>query len=106
MHLLTGWGKPSPRYELNQIHLVSEPRPFDPSPTAASPRIWLSVLAPWPAPSLVVRNLADMDGWMVASPGYLAKHGRTTPPTELSGHSNMVYGHSRVTVTLPFDNGH
>ncbi|MFT4975752.1 MAG: DNA-binding transcriptional LysR family regulator [Myxococcota bacterium] len=56
--------------------------------------------------SLVARKLAHMDGWMVASPGYLASHGSPAHPSELSGHSNMIYGHSRDTVTLPFDNGH
>jgi len=56
--------------------------------------------------SLVVRRLAHMDGWMVASPGYLARHGSPADPRELPGHSNMIYGHSRDTVTLPFDNGH
>ena len=55
--------------------------------------------------SLVVRKLAHMDGWMVASPRYLAKHGSPAHPSELAGHSNMLYGHSRDTVTLPFDNG-
>ncbi|MFT6396574.1 MAG: DNA-binding transcriptional LysR family regulator [Bradymonadia bacterium] len=55
---------------------------------------------------LVVRKLAKMDGWMVASPKYLAKHGPPAHPGELPRHSNMIYGHSRETVTLPFDNGH
>lgn len=59
-----------------------------------------------PDSSLVVRKLAHMDGWMVASPGYLANHGSPAHPRELAGHSNMIYGHSRDTVTLPFDDGH
>jgi DNA-binding transcriptional LysR family regulator len=56
--------------------------------------------------SLVVRKLAHMDGWMLASPAYLTKHGTPTHPRELAGHSNMIYGHSGDTVTLPFDSGH
>lgn len=56
--------------------------------------------------SLVVRKLARMEGWMVASPEYLAKHGTPTHPSELTEHSNMIYGHSRDTVTLPFGKGH
>ena len=59
-----------------------------------------------PDSSLVVRKLAHMDGWMVASPGYLARHGTPAHPSELARHSNMIYGHSENTVTLPFDNGH
>ena len=58
-----------------------------------------------PDSSLVVRKLAHMDNWMVASPRYLADHGCPAHPSELAGHSNMLYGHSRDTVTLPFDNG-
>lgn len=58
-----------------------------------------------PDSSLVVRKLAEMGGWMVASPGYLAKHGRPTHPSELAGHSNMIYGHRRDAVTLSFDRG-
>jgi len=58
-----------------------------------------------PDSSLVVRKLASMDGWMVASPAYLAEHGLPAHPRELAGHSNMIYGHSRETVTLPFDSG-
>ncbi len=55
--------------------------------------------------SLVVRKLADMQGWLAASPAYLAKHGTPLHPAELDEHSHMMYGHSRTTVTLPFDNG-
>ena len=59
-----------------------------------------------PDSSLVVRKLAHMEGWMLASPEYLAKHGTPSHPNELARHSNMIYGHSRDPVTLPFDNGH
>jgi DNA-binding transcriptional LysR family regulator len=55
--------------------------------------------------SMVVRKLAQMDGWMVASPEYLAKHGTPTHPGELTRHSNLIYRHDRETVTLPFDDG-
>ncbi len=58
-----------------------------------------------PDSSLVVRKLAIMEGWMVASPAYLTKHGRPEHPGELSGHSNMMYSHSTDPIVLPFDNG-
>jgi DNA-binding transcriptional LysR family regulator len=58
-----------------------------------------------PDSSLVVRKLAQMDGWVLASPEYLAKNGTPSHPSELSQHSNMIYGHSQDIVTLPFDNG-
>jgi DNA-binding transcriptional LysR family regulator len=58
-----------------------------------------------PDSSLVVRKLAQMDGWILASPEYLAKNGAPAHPSELSQHSNMIYGHSQDIVTLPFDNG-
>jgi DNA-binding transcriptional LysR family regulator len=58
-----------------------------------------------PDSSLVVRKLAQMEGWILASPGYLAKNGVPSHPSELSQHSNMIYGHSQDLVTLPFDNG-
>ncbi len=55
--------------------------------------------------SLVVRKLADMEGWLLASPAYLAEHGTPTHPRELARHSNLVYRHDRETVTLPFSDG-
>ena len=55
--------------------------------------------------SLVVRKLAQMDGWMLVSPEYLAKHGTPTHPSELAQRSNLIYGHTMETVTLPFDDG-
>lgn len=58
-----------------------------------------------PDSSLVVRKLAQMEGWMLASPEYLSRHGEPTHPSALLGHSNMIYGHSRDPVTLSFDSG-
>jgi DNA-binding transcriptional LysR family regulator len=58
-----------------------------------------------PDSSLVVRKLAHMEGWILASPEYLTKNGTPSHPSELSQHSNMIYGHSQDLVTLPFDNG-
>ncbi len=55
--------------------------------------------------SLVVRKLAEMEGWMLASPEYLAKRGTPTHPSELARHSNLIYRHDQETVTLPFDDG-
>ncbi len=55
--------------------------------------------------SLVVRKLANMEGWMLASPEYLAKHGTPKHPSELANHSNLIYRHDLETVTLPFDDG-
>ncbi len=56
--------------------------------------------------SLVVRKLAEMEGWMVASPRYLAEHGTPTHPNELAQHSNLIYRHDQEMVRLPFDDGH
>ncbi len=55
--------------------------------------------------SLVARKLADMKGWMLASPAYLAQHGTPTHPSALSQHSNLIYRHDREIVTLPFTKG-
>ena len=55
--------------------------------------------------SLVARKLAEMDGWIVAGPAYLATHGTPTHPRDLAEHSNLIYRHDRKTVTLPFGNG-
>jgi DNA-binding transcriptional LysR family regulator len=55
--------------------------------------------------SLVARKLADMGGWMVASPVYLSEHGTPTHPSELAQHSNLIYRHDQETVVLPFDRG-
>jgi DNA-binding transcriptional LysR family regulator len=56
--------------------------------------------------SLVVRKLADLEGWLVASPAYLAKHGVPTHPSELAGRSTILYGHDQEAVTIRFDDGH
>ena len=55
--------------------------------------------------SLVARKLADMKGWMLASPAYLAQHGTPTHPSALAQHSNLIYRHDREIVTLPFNKG-
>lgn len=55
--------------------------------------------------SLVVRKLAQMDGWMLASPEYLDRHGAPAHPRELARHSNLVYKHHQEAITLPFSNG-
>ena len=58
-----------------------------------------------PDSTLIVRKLARMDGWLLASPAYLKIHGTPTHPSALTEHSNMIYGHSTDTATLTFDNG-
>lgn len=55
-----------------------------------------------PDSSLVVRKLAEMEGWMLASPEYLARRGAPSHPSELSGHGNLVYKHDTEPTTLPF----
>ncbi|MCH9684085.1 MAG: LysR family transcriptional regulator [Deltaproteobacteria bacterium] len=55
--------------------------------------------------SLVVRKLADLEGCLVASPDYLAKHGSPAHPRELVDHSTVVYGHGQDAVTVRFDDG-
>jgi DNA-binding transcriptional LysR family regulator len=55
--------------------------------------------------SLIVRKLARLDGWMLASPDYLATHGLPAHPSELAQHSNMIYQHNREVLTVPFDDG-
>ena len=52
--------------------------------------------------SLVMRKLAQLDGWMVASPAYLASRGTPTHPSELARHSNLIYRHDQEPITLPF----
>lgn len=55
--------------------------------------------------SLVVRKLAQMVGWMVASPAYLASTGSLAHPSELAHHSNLIYTHDTDPMTLPFTKG-
>ena len=55
--------------------------------------------------SLVARRLAQMDGWILASPAYLARHGTPAHPRELIHHSNLIYTHSQEPITLPFSSG-
>lgn len=58
-----------------------------------------------PDSSLVVRKLAQMDGWMLATPEYLARRAAPSHPSELAGHSNLVYKHDVEPITLPFSDG-
>ena len=62
-------------------------------------------VGPMPDSSLVVRKLADIEGWLVASPDYLAKHGTPAHPDEMPEHPTMVYGHGQDAVTVHFDDG-
>ena len=55
--------------------------------------------------SLVVRKLARMDGWMLASPSYLARHGTPAHPRALARHSSLIYRHDHKPITLPFYSG-
>ncbi len=55
--------------------------------------------------SLVVRKLADLEAFLVASPHYLAKHGTPTHPRELVDHSMVLYGHGQDTLAVRFDDG-
>jgi DNA-binding transcriptional LysR family regulator len=41
--------------------------------------------------SLVGRRIAPVSGAVVASPGYLDRHGRPTKPEELAGHECIIY---------------
>ena len=63
-------------------------------------------IGPMADSSLVVRRLADLEGWLVASPAYLAKHGTPAHPGELVDHSTILYGHRQDAVTMRFDDGH
>lgn len=62
-------------------------------------------VGPLPDSSLVVRKLADIEGWLVASPAYLAKHGTPARPGELVEHPTMLYGHGQDAVTVRFNDG-
>jgi len=55
--------------------------------------------------SLVVRKLAVMDGWMLASPEYVARRGAPAHPRDLARRSNLVYKHGVDPITLPFTQG-
>jgi DNA-binding transcriptional LysR family regulator len=46
--------------------------------------------------SLVVRNIAPVHAVLVASPGYLARHGRPRTPQDLMGHECLIYTGSLV----------
>ena len=41
--------------------------------------------------SLIARKLADFNGYVVASPGYIAEHGEPKHPTELANHRTLAY---------------
>ena len=55
--------------------------------------------------SLISRKIAQMHGWIVASPADLSKHGTPTHPMNLAQHSNLIYRHNQEPVTLPFTRG-
>ncbi len=54
--------------------------------------------------SLVVRKLADLEAWLVASPSYLAKRGTPAQPRELMDHSMLIYSHEKGAITARFNN--
>lgn len=56
--------------------------------------------------SLIVRKLADIEGWLVASPAYLARHGTPAHPRELVEHATLFYGHRQDVFTVRFRNEH
>jgi DNA-binding transcriptional LysR family regulator len=55
--------------------------------------------------SLVVRKLAELEVYLVASPEYLLKEGAPEHPSELADHSTVVYGHSQQVRAVRFDDG-
>ncbi len=58
-----------------------------------------------PDSSLVVRKLADLHAWLVASPSYLAKRGAPEHPSELVEHPTLLYGHGQQPISIRFENG-
>jgi DNA-binding transcriptional LysR family regulator len=63
-------------------------------------------IGPMADSSLVVRKLADLEAWLVASPAHLDKHGTPAHPGALVDHSTILYGHGQDAVTVCFDDGH
>jgi DNA-binding transcriptional LysR family regulator len=49
-----------------------------------------------PDSSLVARRIAPVRSVLVASPDYLARHGRPTTPGDLAGHECLIYTGRRV----------
>lgn len=56
-----------------------------------------------PDSSLVVRKLADLQVWLVASPSYLDRYGAPSHPSELAERHTILYGHGQDAVTIRFD---
>ena len=55
--------------------------------------------------SMVVRKLADLHVWLVASPDYVAKFGLPAHPRQLSDHKTVFYGHGRAPRSVHFHDG-
>jgi len=45
--------------------------------------------------SLIVRRLGDMEGWLCASPDYLARHGTPRSPSEVAAHELVLFRPTR-----------
>ena len=58
-----------------------------------------------PDSSLVVRKLATLEVWLLASPAYLDREGMPEHPSELADRSTIVYGHTREKVKVQFKSG-
>ncbi|MEM6293337.1 MAG: LysR family transcriptional regulator [Myxococcota bacterium] len=58
-----------------------------------------------PDSSLVVRRLATLEGWLLASPAYLERHGTPLHPDELVDHSTIVYSHTQEKMRVQFKKG-
>jgi len=62
-------------------------------------------IASLPDSSLVARSLAPAPRLMVASPGYLAKHGAPQTPKDLANHPFLSYGYLQSGISLQLCNG-
>ena len=58
-----------------------------------------------PDSSLVVRKLATLEGWLLASPAYLEQHGMPLHPDELADHSTITYSHTQEKMRVQFKKG-
>lgn len=58
-----------------------------------------------PDSSLVVRKLAELEVYLVASPEYLSKESAPEHPSQLADHSTVIYGHSQEQRSVRFDDG-
>lgn len=91
------------QYPELQIDLMLEDRFVDPVEERADLLVRIGGTLP---PDLVARELATWPRYLVASPGYVKRHGRPRGPSDLVRHRLLKYSHaSDETITLSGPDG-